>query len=363
MATAQLRDLEVLRAGLTGWLRQAYPEVPSVTIEDLCHASAGWSNETLLVTIGTTGAGRAAVPVVPERVVVRLPPVRSSFPDGEDPARQGALHAAVSAAGVPAPAPVTVVDDERWVGVPFLVMPFVPGHVPGQAPVLDPWVVESSVHQQRVLYEGFVDTVAAVNRIDWAAAGLGPIARGGETPPGGVPGSLDAELDWWERYVAWSSDGVPLADLDEALGWCGANRPGTKSAPSLLWGDARLGNLVVGDDRAVRAVLDWEMASVGPAELDLGWFLALEWSMYELIGRRVPGFPGRAETVARYEAGLGRPVADLVWYEIFALVRALAISNRQARMAAAVGARYAMPADERNPLLALVRRRVADAGG
>lgn len=362
MATARLRDLEVLRAGLTAWLRQAYPEVSSLVVADLAHASAGWSNETLLVTIGTTGSARGRADRVPRRVVVRLPPLQPSFPGADDPAGQGAVHEAVAAAGVPAPAPVTVVDDERWLGVPFLVMPHVAGHVPGQAPALDPWVTGSSAALQRALYEGFVDTVAAVNRVDWATAGLGTVVRGG-APAGGAPGSLEAELDWWARYVAWSCDGVPLAGLDRALAWCVENRPAPGAPPSLLWGDARLGNLVVGEDRSVRAVLDWELASIGPAELDLGWLLALEWTMDELLGLGVPGFPGREETVARYEAGLGRPATDLVWHEVFALVRSLAVSNHQARAAAAAGARYAMGADERNPLVALVRRRIADAGG
>ena len=200
------------------------------------------------------------------------------------------MHEAVAGAGVPAPAPVTVVDDERWLGVPFLVMPYVAGHVPGQAPALDPWVTGSSAALQRALYEGFVDTVAAVNRVDWATAGLGTVVRGG-APAAGAPGSLEAELDWWARYVAWSCDGVPLAGLDQALAWCVETRPAPGAPPSLLWGDARLGNLVVGEDRSVRAVLDWELASIGPAELDLGWLLALEWTMDELLGLGGPRVP------------------------------------------------------------------------
>ena len=348
----------MLGAGLGAWLAHAYPGSPPATIDELRHASAGWSNETLVVSVGS--AGRAGVP---RRLVIRLPPLRPSFPDADDPARQGALHEAAAAAGVPAPAPVTVVEDLTWVGVPFMVMPFVAGHVPGEAPALDPWVTGSTPGQQRALFGGFVDTVADINRIDWAGAGLGGVVRGGGPSADGPPGSLGAELAWWSRYVEWSGDGVPLGGLDDALAWCRANRPETAAPPSLVWGDARLGNLVVGEDRGVRAVLDWEMASVGPAELDLGWVLALEWSMHELIGRRVPGFPERAEIIARYEQRLGRPVRDVLWHEVFALVRSLAISNRQARMAAAAGARYAMPADERNPLVALVRRRMADAGG
>jgi aminoglycoside phosphotransferase (APT) family kinase protein len=229
--------------------------------------------------------------------------------------------------------------------------------------VLDPWVTGSPPAAQRALYDAFIDTVAAINRVEWRADGLADVVRGGSASPAGPAGSLAAELDWWTRYLEWSLDGVPLPGLVEALDWCRANAPVAHPAPSLLWGDARLGNLVVGEDRAVVGVLDWEMASVGPAELDLGWLLALEWSMDQLIGRRVPGFPDRAETIGRYEERLGRAVGDLAWHEVFALVRSVAISNRQARMAAAVGARYAMGPDERHPLVGLLRRRIDEAGG
>jgi len=363
VATAQLRDLEELRAGLAGWLGRAYPASADLVIVDLRHASEGWSNETVVMTLGHPGPGDPAAPAVPDKVVVRLPPLRSSFPEPDDPRRQAALHRAVAAAGVPAPSPVTVVDDRRWVGVPFAVMPYVAGHVPGQAPVLDPWVAGSPPATQRALYDAFIDTVAAVNRIEWRGAGLGAVLRGGSASPAGPAGSLAAELDWWSRYLEWSLDGVPLAGLVDAFDWCRANAPVVEPAPSLLWGDPRLGNLVVDDDCTVVGVLDWELASVGPAELDLGWLLALEWSMDELIGRRVAGFPDRSETIGRYEEHLGRAVSDLEFHEVFALVRSAAISNRQARMAAAAGAPYALAADERHPLLGLLRRRIAEAGG
>ena len=66
------------------------------------------------------------------------------------------------------------------------------------------------------------------------------------------------------------------------------------------------------------------MATVGPAELDLAWFLALEAVQADLSGTAVPGFGSRGEAVAHVGAGLGRPLAELGWYEIFALVRASA---------------------------------------
>jgi aminoglycoside phosphotransferase (APT) family kinase protein len=341
------RDLDELRPRLEGWLARWCGA--SVSVHDLRAATSGWSNETILVHFTSLGS-----PDVMRRVVVRMAGAAVTFPD-DDLAVQGEVQRAVHRLGVPAPAPVTVEADGAWMGAPFLVMPFVDGHVPGEVPALDPWITESSAVEQAALMDAFVDTLAAVHRVDWRAAQLGSVLRGED-------GALERELDWWVRYVDWSCEGERLAALDEGLQWCRTNQPAEVPAPSLLWGDPRLGNLVVGEDRRVRAVLDWDMASIGPAEMDLGWALVLQWCGEVLLERKVAGFPGHDDVVARYERTLGRPVRDLDWYEVFALVRSLAVSNRQARVARSRDTRYAMAADDRNPLVGLLRLRMAEHG-
>ena len=98
--------------------------------------------------------------------------------------------------------------------------------------------------------------------------------------------------------------------------------------PVLLWGDARFENMVLGDDLGPRAVLDWDMTSVGAAEHDLAWFTSLDITMHQLFGRRIDGFPDRDGTVARFEELSGRPIRDLEWYETLAMVRSTAVMTR-----------------------------------
>ena len=88
------------------------------------------------------------------------------------------------------------------------------------------------------------------------------------------------------------------------------------------------------DDFAPVALLDWEMASIGPAELDLGWYTALETTTEHFFGRRVPGFLTRDEVVERHEQALGRPLVDFRWFEIFALARSAALNIRADRLEA-----------------------------
>jgi aminoglycoside phosphotransferase (APT) family kinase protein len=140
---------------------------------------------------------------------------------------------------------------------------------------------------------------------------------------------LGAEVDHWVRFVDWTCDGSPPAALADAVRWCADHRPATEPAPGMLWGDVRLGNVIFDAGRlAPAAVLDWDMVSAGPIEMDVAWFLALEALQLDLSGMAVPGFGGRDDAVALVEAAVGRALLDLAWHEVFALVRASAVSTR-----------------------------------
>jgi aminoglycoside phosphotransferase (APT) family kinase protein len=157
---------------------------------------------------------------------------------------------------------------------------------------------------------------------------------------------LDQELGWWRGYLDWAASGDRLAMLEDAYAQLVEARPPPSNvARGLVWGDARLGNLVV--DAALRpvAVLDWEMAVLGPPELDLGWYLFLERTARQ-FAPQLPGFPEPDELVARYAERLGRPVRDLAWFEAWSGFRTACI---QVRMATTASDR------ERNPVTKALR--------
>ncbi len=166
------------------------------------------------------------------------------------------------------------------------------------------------------MYEAFVGAVATTHRADLRRAR-------------GVPERDNAaELDFWADYLAWSSGGEPVPALVDALDWCRAHRPPSESAPVLLWGDVRLGNVIFGDDLAPNAVLDWDMASIGAPEHDVAWLTSLETTTRTLLGRHLDGFPDRDGTIAQYESHRGLRLRDLPWYEVLAAVRSTAIMTR-----------------------------------
>jgi aminoglycoside phosphotransferase (APT) family kinase protein len=340
VTTGGRRDDAALAEGL-GRFAAAHPElVPGpppgaapLRVESLTHAEGGQANETLLVDLGPEHPG----------IVVRLPPVAPTFPD-YDLAPQAIVQNAAAAGGVPAPAPALVVSDPDWLGSPFLVMPRVHGDIPGPAPLFDPYVRDADPAAQRRLYEGLIDTLASVHTV--------PVE--GTAVEAALPGTrlLDA-VNRWAAYLEWSSEGEPLPALAAALDWCARHLPAER-APVLLWGDVRLGNLVFDPGRTVTAVLDWDLASLGPPGSDLGWHFGLEFMMEALFGERVAGFPARAESIARYEARSGCEVRDLDWHEVFALVRALAINDRHQRITGD-------PRRRDNPMGAVLLRRLSEA--
>lgn len=321
------RDLEAVREGLTRWLRARRPEAADLRVEPLTRPSEGLSSETLFVDVAWTERGVERR----ETLVARLPPGGAGlFPD-YDLRTQARIQELLGPAGIPVAVPIALEEDDAWIGAPFLLMPRVPGRIPTVTPpfLLRGWLHDAAPEDQACVYRGFLDVLADIHRLDWQSFGLGFAARAE-----GV--GLLPELHWWEEFLGWSTEGAPPRDLADAMAWCRENLPGREPPPSLLWGDAQIYNVVFDEAFRPAAVLDWEMASIGPAELDLGWFLALHEMGAASMGN-LPGFLDREATIARYGRRLGRQILDLTWFEVFALVRAETCLTRLKRLLAEQG--------------------------
>ena len=124
-----------------------------------------------------------------------------------------------------------------------------------------------------------------------------------------------AELAREYRSLDWPK---PVFEL--ALRWLSDHDPGPPREETLVHGDFRHGNLIIGPD-GVRAVLDWELAHIGDPMEDLGWICVNSWRFGE-IDKPVGGFGSREDLFAGYEAAGGKVDADRVQlYQVMGTLR------------------------------------------
>ena len=223
---------------------------------------------------------------------------------------------------VPVPAIRWYESGAGALGAPFVVMEQVAGQVPSDQPTYhqEGWVTEASPADRERLWWRSLEVLAGIHTLDVDALGLGFVDR----PEYGRTG-IDQQLGYYERFLAWVGD-LPVARA--ALEWLRAHQPAETGPPRLLWGDARIGNIIYRDCEPC-AVLDWEMVTLGQPEVDLAWFLYLDRHHSEgSAAARLSGLPSPADTVAAYERLLGRPMRDLAYYEVFAGLRFAVIMAR-----------------------------------
>ena len=340
MTSGLFRDDATIRDGVAAWWSSRFG-TKGTNVTELIRPSSGRSNETVLATVEWNGGS--------ERVAVRLPTLVPSFPE-YDLATQSRLHTVLAAHGIPMARLISYEDAPCWFGAAFMVMRAAPGHSVGDAPAFDRWLTKAPAEVQRRVEDEFIDVLARLHRLDWHQLDLGDGLRNSGA-------DMSTELDWWRRYLEWSADGGAVHPaLQSMLGWCITTQPLPQPNLSVCWGDARLGNILYDDRGNISAVLDWELASIGPAEMDVAWFLIMDEVFEELTGRTVPGFRTRQAALEHYEARLGRKMDDLHWHKVFALLRAAAVTDRQARTAQALGNEYSGVSVEDNPLVAKAER-------
>lgn len=295
---------------LTEWLRAQVPQLPvgdePVGIERI---SGGHSNLTYRITDAAGG-----------QWALRRPPTGMVLATAHDMSREWRFITALAPTPVPVAPPVAYCADPDVIGAEFYLMEFVDGLVLGDVASghrLDPG------SPRRTAGLDAVDVLAALHAVDPDAVNLGDFRRSGSY--------LERQLRRWHRQVHASA--VPdLSTVDavhERLVERAAVLP--PSDVRIAHGDFRLGNLAVGPDGRVRAVFDWELATLGDPLADLGWLIA-SWGRPgdavppTIIGPSlVEGYAERAELVERYAERSGRDVSHLDFYVAFARWRSACI--------------------------------------
>ena len=341
MPTPWKRDLEADRRKLAAWLAKQLPAGAEPRLSELTTPTAsGFSNDTLLCDLAWRDGGRERS----ESLVVRVQPMGFQVFPEYDLALQVRTLKLLGGTDVPVPRVLWFEPEDRSVlGAPFYVMARVTGRVPTDQPPYHTggWMTEASPAEREAIWWGGIDCIAKIHRLDWKSLGFGFL----EKPELGANG-LERQLAYYRSYLAWGARGKPQPTIDAALAWLEQHAPADEPTV-LLWGDARIGNIIFDGTRPA-AVLDWEMVTLGSPEADLAWAIFLDRHHSEGVETpRLAGFPSYEATVARYTSLTGHPVKHLHYYQVFAGFRFAVIFLRIAQqivhyelMDAAAGRRF-----------------------
>jgi aminoglycoside phosphotransferase (APT) family kinase protein len=170
--------------------------------------------------------------------------------------------------------------------------------------------------------------------------------------------AMQRYLDKLEAWYDWCRPDLVVGEgtLARALRVILDSAPDT-DAETVVWGDARVGNMCFGDDLAVIALFDWETACTGPPDIDVGWWLMFERFLCEALGFiRMPGIPDDDEFVRRYLQLGGTLTGDIAYYQLVAAFVLSLINNRLARLLVRDGLEAATATSYPQTSVALVER-------
>jgi aminoglycoside phosphotransferase (APT) family kinase protein len=318
----EVRDLDALARDLAAW---AGPRLPpgarEVRVENLSYPrGAGQSHETVLFDLGWTEGGERRA----QGCVVRIKPTRwLMFPVDLFEEQYLLMQVLHSHGRVKVAKPLWFEADPEILGAPFFVMEKKHGRVPVSIPPYPQqgFVAEASPDQRRHMWRQGVSQLAAVQSTPLESV---PFLAGADGSSG-----LEQEWDKYQRFVRWVSQDRRWAPLEEASAELLRNWPKNQPA-GVVWGDARLGNIMFDDDFDVVAVMDWEQPSLGGALNDLAWWLqmAATWEQTPDGGFVLEGFARPEETIALWRELTGIAVDDLEWYQAFTRLKTACLGIR-----------------------------------
>ena len=249
--------------------------------------------------------------------VMRRKPPGVLLPSAHAVDREFQVISALSAQGFPVARPHALCTDDAVIGSIFYVMDKVDGRIfwdlklPGLTPA-----------ERRAVYHAQTDTLARLHAFDPAAIGLSDYGKAGNYFARQVG-------RWTKQYRA--SEIEPVAAMDRLIAFLPDSLP--PEGPSrIVHGDFRLDNMILSPEGAeVRAVLDWELSTLGDPMADFSYLL-IAWAIPASLRNGLAGadlealgIPSVEETVERYAASTGLTPSNLDWLYAYNLFRLAAI--------------------------------------
>jgi aminoglycoside phosphotransferase (APT) family kinase protein len=262
--------------------------------------------------------------------VIRRKPPGKILPGAHAVDREYRVMAALGVQGFPVPRVHGLCEDDAVIGTPFFVMDMVPGRIVWEAQFPDIAPDARAAH-----FDAMNATIAQLHSYDPAAIGLGDYGK--------ATGYVERQVGRWSRQYLTDADGGRVEDMDRLVDWLAANLPPDSGESRVTHGDFRCDNMIFDADAPqVRAVLDWELSTLGDPVADFTYhclmFRMPAGIFTGLHGLDLPalGVPSEEDYVAAYCRRTGRdgiPAFDyLIVFNLFRLAAIIhGIKGRLAR--------------------------------
>jgi len=235
------------------------------------------------------------------------------LPTAHDMGREYRIITALGPTDVPVPTTMGLCTDPAVNQQPFYVMEFVNGHIlRGAAAVSQAFAVETI----RSIGDSIADTLALLHAVDVESVGLNDLAR--------HEGYIERQIRRWsQQFHDMIVNGDNHGGIVESVGAELAASIPAQVGVSIVHGDYRLDNTVIGDDGRVRAILDWELCTLGDPLADVGLLLCY-WNdgpdpsaIPGVSATSTSGMATRDQVLARYAEMSGRDVSNIGFYTAF----------------------------------------------
>ena len=252
--------------------------------------------------------------------VLRRKPPGKTLPGAHAVDREYKVIAALGAQGFPVPRVHALCEDEGIVGTAFYVMDMVPGRIVWEAhfPGLTP-------EQRAAHFDAMNATIAQLHSYDPVAIGLGDYGK--------ATGFVERQVARWSKQYLTDTDGGRVEDMDRLVDWLAKHMPPDSGDSRVVHGDFRCDNMIFDADAPqVRAVLDWELSTLGDPVSDFTYHCL----MYRMpagiftglkgLDLAALGIPSEEEYVAAYCRRTGRDgIPALDYLMVFNMFRLAAI--------------------------------------
>lgn len=246
--------------------------------------------------------------------VLRRPPLGQVLASAHDMGREHTIISALAETDVPVPCTIGYCDDESVNGAPFYVMEHVEGTV--VRTLAD--AQQLTIDQRGRAGESLVEVMASIHSVDVDRVGLGELGKKDDY----IARQLRRWYGQFEHSDSQVPDGIDLPVVKATHELLSSRIPPQQGA-SIVHGDYRLDNTMLGPDGSINAVLDWEICTLGDPMADVGllWVYWTDPGADAVLPQASPtaleGFPTKAELMHRYAQASGRDLSSLDFYIAF----------------------------------------------